>query len=307
MRTVDMRNSGGTLSCSASSATLDEPMPGTAAHAVTWLCIEQPGPWGHNAPWQSHLDPELGRALSQRARASGIRLQLIRRPGRHADASSGQPRQVYLAYTHPRGSWLREASVKEMGQLLDLDFDAFALGEHQGFGSQTDGPILLVCTNGRRDRCCAVYGRALLNELGEPHDEGVWETTHTGGHRFAPAAVILPSGYTYGRLDGSTVRAAWSSAASGKVVLEQCRGRSTWTPSAQAAELAVRAHTHEYLVDALCAENITDTEVRVIHRDGHRWTVELSREELDPARPTSCATFPVRPTTYVVRNITKSC
>ena len=29
----------------------------------------------------------------------------------------------------------------------------------------------------------------------------VWECTHLGGHRFAPTALVLPTGYSYGRLD----------------------------------------------------------------------------------------------------------
>ncbi len=56
---------------------------------------------------------------------------------------------------------------------------------------------VLVCTHGRRDRCCGSAGMALFQELAERHLPARWElsrTSHTGGHRFAPTAVVLPEG-----------------------------------------------------------------------------------------------------------------
>ncbi len=55
----------------------------------------------------------------------------------------------------------------------------------------------------------------------------VWETSHTGGHRFAPTFVSLPDGYLFGGPDAASRS------------LDACRGRSSLTPAAQAAELAV--------------------------------------------------------------------
>lgn len=290
--------------CSALSATLGEPLRGTAAVAGAWLCLEQPGPWGHNALLQSHLDGTLGRALSRRSEASGVRVQLIRRPGRHADTLPVAPRRVYLAHTRPGTGWLREATVDDPAALLDLDFHAIASGDHGNWGQPVHHPLLLVCTNGRRDRCCAIQGRALVTGIGRRHGDGVWETSHTGGHRFAPAAVMLPSGYTYGRMDAAAADAVWSAAAAGKVVLDRCRGRSTWAQAAQAAELAVRELTHEYLADAVHVENVTGDEVQVAHRDGRRWLVTVRPEELDPPRANSCGKTAVRPIAYGISGIT---
>ncbi len=279
-------------------------MRGTAAVAGTWLCLEQPGPWGHNALSQSHLDTELGRALTERAEASGVRVQLIRRPGPHADTGPGATRKVYLAHTHPAGSWLRETTLHDPAVLLGLDFAAIASGQHGGWGHPAHRPLILVCTNGRRDRCCAIHGRKLLAAIGDRHGDGVWETTHTGGHRFAPAGVVLPSGYTYGRMDPAAAEAIWSAADAGKVVLDRCRGRSTWPQPAQAAELAVRDLVHEYLVDALHVEGASTDDIHIAHRDGRGWVVSVRREELDPPRANSCGKSAVRPVACVVDRIT---
>ncbi len=58
---------------------------------------------------------------------------------------------------------------------------------HQG------DPLALVCTNGKRDRCCALLGRPLAAELASSGVEGVWEVTHLGGHRFSPPCSCCPT------------------------------------------------------------------------------------------------------------------
>ncbi|WP_190817942.1 sucrase ferredoxin [Saccharopolyspora pogona] len=291
--------------CAALSETLAEPMPGTAAVADSWLCLEQRGPWGHNALTQSHLDPELGRALSARAGQHRVRIQLIRHPGRHADTAGDQPRRVFLAHTAPGTGWLRTATTTDPAELLELDFARIAAGHHDGWGQPATEPLLLVCTNGRRDRCCALLGRELITELAGRHDGTVWESSHTGGHRFAPAAVVLPSGYTYGRLNAQTADAVLSSAAAGKVVLDHCRGRSTWSRAGQAAELALRERLGEYLADALRVTSEEAHQVLIDHQDGRSWQVVVRERELDPPRPNSCGKKAIRPTACAVETINR--
>ncbi|GAA0531510.1 sucrase ferredoxin [Saccharopolyspora subtropica] len=290
--------------CAGLSEAYAEPLAGTAAVAGSWLCLEQRGPWGHNALVQSHLDPGIGRTLAARGDEHGVRVQLIRPPGRHADTAAPQPRRVFLAHTGPDTGWLRSAVLTDPAELLDLDFARIAAGHHDGWGEPVAEPLLLVCTNGRRDRCCALLGRDLLTSLAGRHDGVLWESSHTGGHRFAPAAVLLPSGYTYGRLTPHATDAVLSAAAAGKVMLEHCRGRSTWTRAGQAAELAVREHIGEYLVDALRVTGEQDGEVEITHHDGRRWQVAVRHRELNPPRPSSCGRAAVRPTAVEVVGIT---
>ncbi|SEG92550.1 hypothetical protein SAMN02982929_05599 [Saccharopolyspora kobensis] len=288
--------------CAALSTAHAEPLTGTAAVARGWLCLEQRGPWGRNALVQSHLDPELGRALDAKASEHGVRVQLIRHPGRHADTPEATARRVLLANTAPGSGWLRELTTTDPAELLDLDFERIAAGHHDGWGRPVAGPVLLVCTNGRRDRCCAVLGRELINDLAG--EDAIWETSHTGGHRFAPAAVLLPSGYTYGRLTAEAVGKILSAAAAGEVALELCRGRSTWNHAGQAAELAVREHLGEHRADALRVTGGTAELVDVAHQDGRRWQVTVRTRELDPPRPNSCGKAAVRPTATTAVAIT---
>lgn len=285
--------------CSRLSALLGEPIAGTAAVARHWLCVEQPGPWGRDAITESHLDIAIGEELARRSEGTGVRVVLIRRPGSHADTHLPRPRRVYLASTHPGATTLEQATVHDPKELLDLDLAAIGAGGPAGLGSRLTTPLLLVCTNGRRDVCCALLGRQLAGALAARHADAVWECTHLGGHRFAPTALALPTGYAYGRLDVPAAERVLAAAAAGEVVLPGNRGRSTWSRPEQAAELAVRELIGELRADALTV----DGDLLVRHRDGRGWQVTVAERPATPARPESCGKTPGTPTTYVVTGV----
>ncbi|MGW2893640.1 sucrase ferredoxin [Streptomyces sp. NPDC001212] len=289
--------------CSTASRQLDEPMAATAATATTWLLLEQPGPWGAKALTSSHLDPALGRALERAARGTGVRIALIRRPGRHADRRTQSVRHVYAAHTVPGNVWLRSAMTADPEHLLDLDFAALGKGDHHTFdaalqgGPHTGDPLALVCTNGKRDQCCALLGRPLAAELAASGVQDVWEVTHLGGHRFSPTLLVLPFGYAYGRAEAHAVKEVLHSVGEGRVVLDGCRGRTAWERPGQAAELAVRETAGEYRADALSVVRTDDVptdgpapcwEVTVAHTDGRRWHVTVAQGAALPPHPESC-------------------
>ncbi|MFF9771147.1 sucrase ferredoxin [Streptomyces sp. NPDC014636] len=284
--------------CATVSRSLDEPVSGTAATATTWLLLEQPGPWGAKALTSSHLDPTLGRALEAAAEGTGVRIALIRRPGRHADPGTPPVRQVYAAHTVPGRVWLHSAATRDPQRLLGLDFAALGAGDHRSFGAALGGrphrgdPLALVCTNGKRDRCCALLGRPLATELVASGVRGVWEVTHLGGHRFAPTVLVLPYGYAYGRAEAHIVKAALHGVQEGRVVVEGCRGCSAWERPGQAAELAVRSAAGEYRAGVLSVVRTEGTAARrhvtVTHTDGRRWRVTVAQAASLPPRPESC-------------------
>lgn len=286
--------------CSSVSRDLDEPIAGTAATARTWLLLEQPGPWGARALTSSHLDPALGRALEAAAKGTGVRIALIRRPGRHADRGTPAARQVYAAHTTPGNAWLHGATIGDPRALLDLDFAALGKGDHRVFDAvlqaspHTGDPLALVCTNGKRDRCCALLGRPLAAELDASGVEGIWEVTHLGGHRFSPTLLVLPYGYAYGRAEAHSVKEILHRAREGRIVVEGCRGNSAWERPGQAAELAVRTAVGEDAADAL---SVVRTEgaaprwtVTVAHADGRHWHVVVAQGAASPPRAESCGT-----------------
>ncbi|MEU8783567.1 sucrase ferredoxin [Streptomyces sp. NPDC048637] len=298
--------------CATASRESAESLAGTAAPARTWLLIEQTGPWGAHALTESHLDPDVGRALEAAAEGTGVRVALIRRPGRHADCHGTSGRRLFLAHTAPGRSWIRTTTVTDPRTALGLDFMALGAGEHHGLWEPYIGePMVLVCTNGKRDRCCALLGRPLAAELAAGGSE-VWEVTHIGGHRFSPTLFVLPYGYAYGRASAPLVKEAVEAARDGRITGDHCRGRSAWDRPGQAADLAIRGLIGEDRADALDVVR-TDTVwpeprsadsrtpgisavagaspawvVTIAHSDGRTWRVAVEQRADGAAAPASC-------------------
>ncbi len=280
--------------CAELARALDEPLAGTAAHAPRWLCLEHPRPWARDTA--EALNPAVSE-LATRSAAAGWRLTLIRRPGRTTRLDR---HRVLLADTTLAGCRIHAFEVSNPAELLDLDLAEPAAGLP---GTPLEDPALLVCTHGRRDACCALAGRALAVAL-EAAEPGIWECSHIGGHRFAPAAVVLPTGYVYGRLDVDSATAARKAASTGELELSHCRGRATWPPAGQVAELAVRAHTGVRDAGALTVELAVEpadrpasdhddaVTVTVRQWDGRVWQVRVRRTELRGTRPPSCGAEP---------------
>jgi len=283
--------------CSTFCRELGEPLPGTAVVAAGWVVVEQPGPWGAKAPTQSHLDPSFGGAFDDACKKVDVRFGLIRSPGRHPDAIE-RSHQVYVASTRPGRTWLLGGRVGDPVELDVLDLDAVSRGDQAAVISSlpalapVDEPVVLVCTNGKRDECCALLGRPLVSELAKHAPGRVWEANHLGGHRFAPTATILPAGTMHGHLTVDTAVAALEAAGRGETVLTGLRGRSTWTKHGQAAEIAVRRLTGEVALDALIVAGEDPESVTVWHRDGRSWTVPVTSAPADPPRPESCGKEP---------------
>nr|WP_239062516.1 sucrase ferredoxin [Streptomyces sp. SID13031] len=182
--------------------------------------------------------------------------------------------------------------------LTALDLDAVSRGDREAAIrslpelAPVNQAILLVCTNGKRDECCAILGRPIVQALAAQAPGRVWEANHLGGHRFAPTATLLPAGIMYGQLDEETAAAILTAADRGEIVLEKLRGRSTWTKRGQLAEITVRNLIGEAGLDALSVVAEDPETVTVGHRDGRRWTVEVVSESADPPRPESCGKEP---------------
>ena len=214
---------------------------GTAPVARFWLAIEQPGPWGRDAFTQSRLDPALGAALSARCSAAGGKALLLRHPASHAAVDG--PRRVFLAGGGD-APWLLSGTVDDPEVLLGLDLDQPGPPSVPWLTTQRD-PVLLVCSNGRRDRCCATLGRGVAGALEARFPGQVYECSHLSGHRFAATAVVLPLGHVVARLDDALGGEILDAAADGRLAAgalgpRHDRGRAHLSPEDAAAESATR-------------------------------------------------------------------
>jgi hypothetical protein len=274
--------------CSSRSLALGEPLAATASEASAWLLIEQPGAWGRKALRESRLDPRVGAELERRAKELGIKALLIKRPGR--GEREVDRRTVLLGRSDQGAAWLEQAAAGDEAALLELDLERLAAGG-AGHGEPVAGPVYLVCTNGRRDACCASLGRPVAAALAAARPGQVWECSHVGGHRFAANVVCLPDGVWYGRLTPADALLVANGYERGRLHLAHLRGRSSFPVAAQAADALVRARDRLDALDALVLERCEASNGGAVVRfraPSGRVEVEVRSTPDGVARPYSC-------------------
>ncbi len=227
--------------CADVSSASGEPLAATASRIEHWLLVEHGGYWPYDpldatvlaGAVRDHLVAQLGRLENSR-------LLLIKRPGR----VRGERVRVVYGCTPERGRRFYTLLVERHDELTGLDFAAALRGEAAAFGEPLEHPLLVVCTHGKRDRCCARYGQALCQAL---HDSArsawVWQSSHVGGDRFAGNLVCLPEGLYFGRVGRAGLDSVLSAYVGGRIELDHYRGSSCYPVPVQAAELAVRRAT----------------------------------------------------------------
>lgn len=217
--------------------------------ARKWLLVEHEGPWAEKV-----LDGDLPadvRVLGERATARGIRLQMIRRPGRRSRRRR-EGRRVFVADSTGPAPWLAEGVLTDPD---DLDLDSLVDGVVPPSCILVTEPVFLVCTHAKRNVCCGRIGLPLARHLGRNLPGNVWETSHVGGDRFAANLVCLPHGLYYGSMSEAAALAAANAYRRGEVVLDRFRGRAGIPEPLQAAEYFVREHTGELSVGAVAVES----------------------------------------------------
>ena len=211
--------------CSVTALARGDSPVATAGPAQRWLLVEQPGPWGRDALTASRFDAAVAPRLASRARAEGVRVLLVRRPGERA---AGPGRRWAYADGRPgrEGLWWSERDTD--ADLLEAPWDGSA-------GERAARPLYLVCTHGQHDACCALRGRPLARSMPVPDASDVWECSHLGGCRFATNVLVLPHGFAYAQVpgDGADLVAAHER---GEVALPFLRGRAGLPLPVQAAQ-----------------------------------------------------------------------
>lgn len=251
--------------CSVASTGRGESLGATASTVSAYLLLEDPGPWG---PAILHClrVPEAVRARAAAwERDLGVRPLLIRRTGRagRAGRAGPGPRRVFVVNTRHR--WAQTALVEQLDDVADWDLRGATTPEGVGLDAH-DEPLLLVCTHGRHDACCAERGRPVARELASRFGELVWESSHLGGDRFAANLLVLPDGDAYGRLDAGLAPQLVADHLAGRIDLTHHRGRGTSSWPAQYAERVVRERLDERGVGAVTGVVLTRTDRQAVVR-----------------------------------------
>ena len=201
--------------CSDAARERGDPVLGTAPPQPRLLLVEVPGGWPPDA--LAALPAEVRDDLVRVMTVGSARLLLVRRPGEphrpdgpwqwYAVDPAARPGARVVGGTWSAGAELLAAATSALAGAAVQDpppdadpHHAPDVGASPAQGS-VDEQLLLVCTHGRKDVCCAVRGRPVAAALDEVWPGEVWECSHTGGDRFAANLLVLPDGACYGGLD----------------------------------------------------------------------------------------------------------
>ena len=258
---------------------------GTATRARRWLLLEAPGRWGRDVVEDNDLPDGVAALLRDwLARTPDARALFVRRRGRRR----ARP-LAFLAETTEAGGELRRLELESLDALGELDLARA--------GELVDEPLVLVCTHGRRDACCARRGLPVHDALARALPAHLlWQSSHHGGHRFAANVLVLPAGIQLGQVEPDEARVVAETLRAGRIPLHRYRACTLHPPHAQAADAAVRAARGLDRVGDVSVVSTADGVVRVRVPDGE---VEVEVAELEgPLLPPSCGAAPEPTTLY---------
>jgi hypothetical protein len=231
--------------CSDLSRDAAERSFGTASIGDVWLLVEYREAWGAHALEESTLSAEVKRHLHRfcklvpRGRLLFIKQERLR---------SG-PLSCFVVRCRESAPSIVKFDLSGYEELLKIDVAAIGAGESLAGSMRVDAPLYLVCTHGKRDKCCAKFGYALYKSLraggaGGAQGEQIWQSSHVGGDRFAANLICFPHGIFYAHVtedSGRTILAEYEEGR--RLVLNGYRGRTCYSYPVQAAEFFIRNET----------------------------------------------------------------
>ena len=189
--------------CAKESLQRKDAFLGTASVAACYLLVE------YGEQWPSKVDAlydaaELGEAAAREVKdfvdwcPYGVRRLLVKGKDRH------RPTKMIAL--------VRADAPRPGGGIFELKGHGEISGADLRNAYLHPRPLadtLLVCTHGKRDKCCARYGFPLFRQLYEEletndSDVAVWQCSHVGGDRFAANVIWLPYGLVFGRVHWDT-------------------------------------------------------------------------------------------------------
>ncbi len=257
-----------TLRCSPATRSLGLAPAGSAPTRTSFLVLEVPGPWPSDISAAPGLEPLVAAIDDACADGRPWRLQAV--------VPQAPPEVRVIGYELPiegEASYTRRELTGSADDALDAAV-AVVRGEDGSVPTSTAAvDDLLVCTHGRRDACCGSLGTTLAMQLGHdiPAGTRTWRTSHTGGHRFAPTAIHLPTGTSWAWLDPEITERVLRRTGPVADVIGHYRGRCTLaTPAEQLVETAA--------FEAVGWEWLGWSHAGTQHHDGERWAVEIAYE-----------------------------
>tara|TARA_B100000945_G_scaffold119119_1_gene94764 strand:- start:602 stop:1552 length:951 start_codon:yes stop_codon:yes gene_type:complete len=242
--------------CSIETRQIGEPLAGTAPYAKHFVLITWPKKyWQYDALESKGGFPTgLKKWMKSQSAISGkVSVRLVSRKELNNESVDIYiyPEKICYLNIKPEkifgvlnSHFINECSLKNIPKIIKKD-------------------QILVCTHGRHDKCCAKFGQELAenlrDQLKDQQDKiEVFDSSHLGGHRFAPTMIDFPSGSSYGHLTSSEIPDYLESRKQGMVYAEAYRGSVFLHDLIQVAE--AYAQRFRYSKKWNCQVKISDLE-----------------------------------------------
>ncbi|MFW5825594.1 MAG: sucrase ferredoxin, partial [Marinobacter sp.] len=257
--------------CSVEHQRLKEPLVGKGGGLEPHLLLAWP-----RKKWVDHVFaakdmPEAVFSRLEKLRDAGWRVQLIdRRSHDHSQRS----------VIAPMSGQAFRLTDEELPALLDAFLEGQAAD--QWCPGRSPERLILCCTHGKVDKCCAKFGNAAYQAVRGENERGdygfdVWECTHVGCCRLAANLVTLPELRRYGWVEPELVPELLSSEARNRPYLPSYRGKAGLNALQQTVDLAARYWLEDHGIHAepsvptVAAPDVpTVMTVRVDWSDGHQ-------------------------------------
>jgi len=228
----------GSKFCSLITLETGEPLAGTAPFAKHFILITWPKKyWQYEALDSKGGFPEgLKEWMKVQSEIIGkVSIRLVS----HKELSN-ESADIYI---YPEKIYYSNILPEEIYGVLKSHFQNECNSEYTAKNIEKDH--ILVCTHGRHDKCCAKFGQELADNLRihfrDQHDNiEVFDSSHLGGHRFAPTMIDFPSGSAYGHLKTEEITDYFETRKLGMVYAQAYRGSVFLPELVQVAEAYVQ-------------------------------------------------------------------
>lgn len=229
-----------TAFCSVRSRKAAEKTFGTASMGDAWLLLEYAQPWGARAYQESAIPKAVKTHLSSVLKSIPRSRVLFIKQARKVKG----PFVLFVVRSRESSSSILKYEFSEYEQLLDFDLASALAGGSPAGTTPWEDALFLVCTHGKRDKCCAKFGipiyKTICTLVGE---SSAWQCSHVGGDRFAANVVCFPDGIFYGHMTEENAKLIVKEYYDRRIVLPNFRGRACYPFPVQAAEFFARRET----------------------------------------------------------------
>jgi Uncharacterized protein conserved in bacteria containing thioredoxin-like domain len=241
--------------CSAASRYFKEPLAGTAANSSVFILIEHCNPFPAKVG-EAHFDKAWLQGIQKLAKSLKGKVLLIRNK-----KTNFRDCRIIFVDCKKCAYFTIQLPIEQVATVRLADYI------HSESTEWETDPFFVICTNGKKDKCCAKFGYPVFKFFEAFNtDVQVWESSHVGGDRFAANVVALPFGIYYGHVVVEDVGHIMVRTLLRKIYKNKYRGLSRRSFFEQSVECYVREYLQNYDIDF-------DISMKLLHHEEDRYTV----------------------------------